>query len=115
MQPPASFGSVVVTPANSFLNGYLATLAAAGPTAIRPAVLSLPLYPNPAHTRVSVPAATAATILTLVDALGREVRTAAGSTLSVQGLAPGLYLLRAVTPGQPRRPRPGAAVHRLSS
>ncbi|UOQ72449.1 T9SS type A sorting domain-containing protein [Hymenobacter cellulosilyticus] len=67
------------------------------------AAAALAIYPNPARTSVQVPAATATTTLTLTDALGRRVRTATGAVLSVQGVAPGLYVLQADTPGQPVR------------
>jgi hypothetical protein len=110
-QPPVSFGpTVLTTPGGNNSGAFLASLTDNLGTATTAAssVPALAFYPNPARTRVTVPAATAATILTLTDALGREVRTATGATLPLAGVAPGLYLLRAATSGQP--PRTGKLV-----
>ncbi|UOQ72454.1 T9SS type A sorting domain-containing protein [Hymenobacter cellulosilyticus] len=101
----ATFGSqTVISPAIGLV-GYLAalqdnTITATAPATARP---ELSLWPNPARTSVRVPEATAATTLTLLDATGRTVRTASGTVLPVQGVAPGLYVLQATTPGQPLR------------
>jgi hypothetical protein len=60
--------------------------------------LPLGLYPNPATTTVHVPGLAAGSCVQLLDALGRPVRTAtvtAAAQVSVSGLAPGLYTLRA--------------------
>jgi hypothetical protein len=64
---------------------------------------SLRIFPNPASTVLNVSLeGTAATAAELLDAQGRAVRTAqpAASTfsLSLEGLAPGLYTLRLATP-----------------
>ena len=68
--------------------------------------LALACFPNPATTRATLrlPAtATAATLATLTDALGRPVRTcvvparATEATLELGGLAPGLYSVRCGT------------------
>jgi alpha-tubulin suppressor-like RCC1 family protein len=64
---------------------------------------ALSLYPNPAHDQVQLPGLGATTQLRLLDAQGRLVRTGAGPRLSLRGLAPGLYLLHAGTPGQAGR------------
>ncbi|MCB2408778.1 SBBP repeat-containing protein [Hymenobacter lucidus] len=58
----------------------------------------LGLYPNPASNQLHLPALPAGTRVQLLDALGRVARTAvvaAGATVSVQSLLPGLYTLRA--------------------
>ncbi|UOQ72451.1 T9SS type A sorting domain-containing protein [Hymenobacter cellulosilyticus] len=103
----AEFGSLPLTiniPYNAMANFWASiqdnTVLASSTSA---AAAGLAIYPNPARTSVQVPAATMATTLTLTDALGRSVRTATGAALSVQGVAPGLYVLRAATPGQPVR------------
>jgi len=106
-QREITFGSILLDPSISYnaYAGFLAIMQDNIVTATTPAatVPALNLYPNPARTSVQVPAATAATTLTLLDVTGRTVRTAPGATLSVLGVAPGLYLLRAATPDQPLR------------
>lgn len=55
-------------------------------------------YPNPATTTVSLPGLPVGTRVQVLDALGRVAREAtvsAAAQVSVQGLAPGLYTLRA--------------------
>ena len=86
---------------------FVARLAGAVPLATaapRTALPPLALYPNPAHgtATVALPASATPAILTLADALGREVRRfaapAPGATqalLDLRGLPAGLYLLRA--------------------
>ncbi|HYE79599.1 MAG TPA: T9SS type A sorting domain-containing protein [bacterium] len=62
--------------------------------------LRLELAPNPAHHTIRITGAPAGPI-TVLDALGREVRTAtlpsSPSDLDLTGLPPGLYLVRAGT------------------
>ena len=61
----------------------------------------LAFYPNPATTAdaVRLPTLPAGTQLTLLDGLGRVARRqAAGATLPLAGLAPGLYLVQATAP-----------------
>ena len=114
--PTAAFGTINLarTGSSGVRNDFLATLidptltAAAAPAALA----GLALFPNPAHTATTVrlPAVpgTVAATLTLLDALGRAVRTlqvplpAAGATAEVPlaGLAPGLYRLRVQAGGQ---------------
>jgi hypothetical protein len=81
----------------SLNNSALATQAR------RPRTLSL--HPNPASTTVRVPGLAAGSRVQLLDALGRVVRETLlplTAQVSVQGLAPGLYTLRATNPkGQP--------------
>ncbi|UOQ71417.1 T9SS type A sorting domain-containing protein [Hymenobacter cellulosilyticus] len=65
-----------------------------------PVVASLPLafYPNPASDQLHLPGLSAGTPVQLLDALGRVARTitvSAAAQVSVQGLLPGLYTLRA--------------------
>lgn len=101
---PATFGSIILNDATNSSVGFLAsindniTLATAAPS-----TGPLSFYPNPARTTVQLPAASAATRLTLLDNLGRAVRQGSGTQLSVLGVAPGLYILQAATPGQPVR------------
>ena len=75
------------------------------PTATRMSApdLVLALVPNPAHEQVALPGWPAETQWSLVDAQGRRVRTGQGTRLSLQDVAPGLYLLRATRPGQRAR------------
>ena len=70
-------------------------------SATRAAAAALPLYPNPAHDHVTVKflSGIAQTALTLIDALGREVRryptpTSNEATLDLRGLPAGVYVLR---------------------
>ncbi|RSK46262.1 T9SS type A sorting domain-containing protein [Hymenobacter perfusus] len=61
---------------------------------------TLSLYPNPATDAVMLSGVPVGSHVQLFDALGREVRTAlvmSNATVSVRGLIPGLYTLRAVT------------------
>ncbi|MFD2721202.1 T9SS type A sorting domain-containing protein [Hymenobacter monticola] len=61
---------------------------------------SIGLFPNPAHGRATVqlPAGAGPAALTVLDALGRPVRTqiatASKADLDLTGLAPGLYAVR---------------------
>ncbi|RZK20352.1 MAG: T9SS type A sorting domain-containing protein [Hymenobacter sp.] len=101
----ATFGSFALTNPGGTTGdygGFLASLA--DPLlATRDAALQagLSIYPNPAQATatVQVPAAGSLATLTLLDGLGRVVRTAsvqAGTTypLDLAGLAPGVYALR---------------------
>lgn len=95
----ASFSTLTLGSAG----GFLAVLADPTLTATSASsTASFVLYPNPAHgtATVRVPTAAGPSILTLLDALGRVVRTAvapAGQNyaLDLVGLAPGVYALRA--------------------
>ena len=98
----ASFGSFQLG-SSQYQLPFLATLNDATVTAATPTTRlpGLALYPNPAHNHatVQVPAGPGPAALTLLDALGRAVRTAfapAGQAyaLSLTGLAPGVYILR---------------------
>ncbi|MCB2408785.1 T9SS type A sorting domain-containing protein [Hymenobacter lucidus] len=94
-----SFGAATVTAASRVEN-YLARLAST-PLATKDArPQALGLYPNPATDRVQLPALPTGTRVQLVDALGRVAREAvvsAAGQVSVRGLVPGLYTLRATT------------------
>ncbi len=61
---------------------------------------SMRLYPNPAQGRVTLEAAPGATA-TLLDVTGRVVRRAVltDAPLTLDGLAPGLYVVRVAAPG----------------
>ena len=112
--PPAAFGNLPLAGPSGVSVPFLATIADPALTAAAaPAALAgLALFPNPARTATTVrlPAVpgTVAATLTLLDALGRAVRTlqvplpAAGATAEVPlaGLAPGLYRLRVQAGGQ---------------
>ncbi|MBD2723724.1 T9SS type A sorting domain-containing protein [Hymenobacter armeniacus] len=112
--PPATFGSLTIGTPTGTQAPFLASIVDATLTATAaPATLEgLAVFPNPARVSAAVrmpavPGAAQAT-LTLLDALGRAVRTqmvplsAAGLAVevSVAGLAPGLYRLRVQAGGQ---------------
>jgi hypothetical protein len=99
----------VVVPAN-VTAGPISVRTAAGtgssPTVFTPTVLAtatprtgaLALHPNPAASVVYVPASLVNSHVQVLDALGRvarETTVSAAAEVSVQGLAPGLYTLRA--------------------
>lgn len=67
------------------------------------AATALVLLPNPAYAAGQVLGLPAATTLTLLDALGHEVRTFSAPAFDVTGLPAGLYLLRATAPEQAPR------------
>nr|WP_230679021.1 T9SS type A sorting domain-containing protein [Hymenobacter properus] len=100
--PPATFGSVTIASAGNAGTSFLASLADPTLTATTVALpsASIGLSPNPAHGRATVqlPAGTGPATLTVLDALGRPVRTqrATGplAELDLTGLAPGLYAVR---------------------
>lgn len=113
VRPPATFGALTpTTPTTAFYTSFAATLGSAEALATAPAVSSAPTpaaYPNPAHGRTTVllPATREVATLTLLDALGRVVRTrlaaaaapAATTELDLTGLAPGVYALRVAAGG----------------
>lgn len=94
-----------IQPGNSYnWTGVMAELAASPQSALRVVDAqnaeekTLELYPNPATTDVHLPGMPAGIRVQMVDALGRvarETTVSAAAQVSVQGLAPGLYLLRA--------------------
>ena len=101
---PASFAPLALPAGGGTSAGLLASLGAVA-LATAPAALlaGLSLWPNPAHNRATVqlpavPGSTTAT-LTLLNALGRAIRTQTATTnskaeLDLSGLAPGLYAVR---------------------
>ena len=103
--PPARFGLLTLSSFSvSSPAGFLASLTDPTLTATTAAQgsFSFSLAPNPARasTTVTVPTLTGPATLTLLDALGREVRTrpaapGARTEFDLSGLAPGLYALRA--------------------
>ncbi|MDO7852514.1 T9SS type A sorting domain-containing protein [Hymenobacter convexus] len=105
---PAAFGSTILQGGSDA--GFLASLSTSVLATTEPSpVAELLLYPNPAHksTTVVVPALAGQGngVLTLTDGVGRILAqhhtgpTAAGLryTLPLDGLSPGLYLLRVQT------------------
>ncbi|TGE18946.1 T9SS type A sorting domain-containing protein [Hymenobacter elongatus] len=93
----AAFGALRLSAAASGEN-FLARLGTAPLAAHALHLRALNFYPNPATERVTLPALAVGTRVRLLDALGRVVREAAvssGAEVSVRGLVPGLYTLRA--------------------
>lgn len=100
----ATFGTQAITNAAAYSeNAFLALLAPGVLLATIPNGTSPypALYPNPAHTHATVrlPVGAGPAMLTLLDALGRAVRsqvapTGADYLLDLAGLAPGVYALR---------------------
>jgi hypothetical protein len=77
---------------------FLARLSGTPLSTKTTAPLALSLFPNPATTQVQLPGLPANSRVQLLDALGRvqrETTTSAAAAVSVLGLAPGLYVLRA--------------------
>jgi hypothetical protein len=105
ISPAASFDTFSIPASAGMQIGFLASLTDANFMATAPGQhnASFTLAPNPTRTTTTItrPSHTASA-LTLLDAVGRTVRTipaGLGSvTLDVTGLAPGLYILR--TAGQ---------------
>ena len=103
--PPATFGSLPALSSPAVVVGFLASLLTSSPlaTATPAALAGLSLLPNPAHgtATVQLPAVpgTATATLTIIDALGRTLRTQTASPnarteLDLTGLVPGLYAVR---------------------
>jgi hypothetical protein len=82
-------------------NGMFVAQFGALPLAVRtgPTAQPLALYPNPAHTATTLPSLPSGTQVQVTDALGRTVyQTPTAGTLSLTGLAPGLYYVQATAP-----------------
>ncbi|MDO7844954.1 T9SS type A sorting domain-containing protein [Hymenobacter sp. M29] len=104
---PAAFGAYALAGPVGTPEGFVATVYAV-PTGVAPGAgpaVAFGLFPNPAHGRATVqlpPGAGPAT-LTVLDALGRALRTqtATGSKaeLDLIGLVPGLHAVRVATGG----------------
>jgi hypothetical protein len=111
VMPPAGFGPIALPSPLGASVAFLASLSDPTLTAALPAFAhsGFRLYPNPAHSRVNVrlPAVpgTATATLTVLDALGRILRTQAvalnaRAEVDLTGLAPGLYAVRVQAKGQ---------------
>ncbi|TGE28174.1 SBBP repeat-containing protein [Hymenobacter metallicola] len=100
-----TFGFQTVTSTTTTTANFLARLG--DPTLATQAARSqqLGLYPNPASDQLHLPALPGGTPVQLIDALGRvarETSVSAAAQVSVRGLVPGLYTLRATNAqGQP--------------
>jgi hypothetical protein len=109
MMPAAVFGPISVSGEGSGGVGFLASLTdptlTASAAALRPE--SIGLYPNPAcgHATVQLPPTSGPVTLTLLDAIGRSVRTHAvllptaglNYKLDITSLPAGIYALRVAT------------------
>jgi hypothetical protein len=102
----AQFGTVTLpphNPASSQVQSMFLTQFASLPTATRPAQAAAPLtlFPNPAASgsTLPLPMLPAGTRVEVRDALGRGLpRPATAGSLSLAGLAPGLYHVQATAP-----------------
>ena len=105
---PAQFGTQAIGSPTSTRTGFLASLSEGAPLAVLPATTLISwatLFPNPAHTRVTVrlpSGANSPATLTLTTTFGQLLQThqvaqsAAGQDyeLALTGLAAGLYVLQ---------------------
>ncbi|GAB3846247.1 hypothetical protein GCM10028822_06020 [Hymenobacter terrigena] len=100
------FGTTALTGQNAPVGNLFVAHLGTVVTATRGAqpVAQLALYPNPARAAesVSLPQLPAGTSLTLTDAVGRVVQQTAGLTLSLAGLATGVYVVQATAPSGQR-------------
>ena len=107
---PISFGSIRLVGTTGVDAGFFASFADPSLTATTPALTAadVAVSPNPAHgtATLQLPAlpGTATATLTLLDALGRAIRTQTASTnapaeLDLSGLAAGLYAVRVTAGG----------------
>jgi hypothetical protein len=91
-------GPTVNTPSSCFV-ARLTALPLATTAPITPAPLALTLVPNPATNQVQLPGLPSNSTVYLLDAVGRVVKQsttlATTAQLSLQGLASGLYIVRA--------------------
>jgi hypothetical protein len=98
VKQPATFGSLTVTNATGSIFARL-TETAALPARTSIALAGAVVFPNPAHSTATVRVLACPATLTLLDALGRAVRTQSVATgtdvaFDLTGLAPGVYALR---------------------
>ena len=104
-----NFDAISPRPSRGQIQAFLATTTDATATATHISALAagVTVYPNPAHNRVTIHIpiipGTATAALTILDALGRAIRTQTAPTnaraaLDLTGLVPGLYAVR-VTAG----------------
>lgn len=107
--PPADFGAISVSAPIGVRTGFLAALT---PTALATSsvasLMTIAIAPNPAHNRATIQLLTVpgtpTAALTILDALGRTLRTqtaAANSKaeLDLTGLVPGIYAVRVAAGG----------------
>ncbi|MBO2012436.1 T9SS type A sorting domain-containing protein [Hymenobacter negativus] len=115
VMPPASFGPLALASPGGASVSFLASLADPTLTGTTSGhyLESLHLFPNPAHGRATVqlPAGIGPATLTVLDALGRVMRTQTTingpkTEIDLTGLAPGLYAVRMAAGG-------GAATQKL--
>ncbi|UOQ52222.1 T9SS type A sorting domain-containing protein [Hymenobacter cellulosivorans] len=95
-----AFGTTSLTTAATTPELFMAQLSSS-PLAIRSSAktVSLLAFPNPANSQISLLGMPSGTPVQLLDALGRVARATtltAAAQVSVRGLAPGLYTLRAI-------------------
>ncbi len=92
-----AFGSYSLN-TSAISESFLARLGS-GPLATRPSQpIPVSLYPNPATTAVRIPSVPVGNQVQLLDAVGRITRTllvGTDATVSLQGVTPGLYMVRA--------------------
>ncbi|UOQ98875.1 T9SS type A sorting domain-containing protein [Hymenobacter sp. 5317J-9] len=99
---PSTFGSHAISSTSWLAVAAIASLTDVSITATATGLnKNVGLFPDPAHGRATVqlPAATGTATLTILDALGRTLRTQtvpanSKADLDLTGLAPGLYALR---------------------
>lgn len=100
VQLPTSFGALSVTGYTASPAAFVAELADQTLAAKSARTTALALFPNPAHDAVRVRVPAGAADVTVLDLLGRPVRTVptrpgqAETVVSLRGLAAGSYLLR---------------------
>ena len=108
LTPTANFGSISITSPLGSQVAYLASITDAPLTTSAPpkAFDAVSIFPNPAHGRATVqlPSGAGPATLTILDALGRTLRTQTTTTqtnaeLDLTGLAPGLYAVRVAAAG----------------
>lgn len=93
----SSFGPYTLQPAVGQAS-FVATLGNSPLAATRAQAAALAAHPNPVYDQLHLPTLPLGTGVQLVDALGRvarETTVSAAAAVSVLGLAPGLYTLRA--------------------
>ncbi|MDF7810955.1 SBBP repeat-containing protein [Hymenobacter sp. YC55] len=91
------FGSITITSKAPY-EAFIAKLAYVTLSTHTTSSTSVALYPNPASSAVHLSGIPTNSAVQLLDATGRVVRTTtitSGTTVSVQGLLPGLYVVRA--------------------
>jgi hypothetical protein len=93
-----AFGSLSVATSATGLESFVARLGNNMLATQAPRVVPVSLYPNPATTTVRLPTVPVGSRVQLLNAVGRLTHTAVVTTsaiVSLQGVAPGLYVVRA--------------------